>query len=432
MLRKSLPVFSTIAKSNIDSVNGVIKNIVIINSGADKVGDNIDSTFLKQVYEHGNSQSQGVKCRFGHPNLCSDALGDYVGRYKNFQVTETSVLADLHLDSVARNSPKGNLHDYVLEFAQKNDDMFGNSIVFRADEPEVVVIKSDDGTEETKEFIRLKSLVASDLVDSPAATNSLFKSDDDFAARATEFLDDNDELFERMMANPKVTTDFLTKYFHYKSRKSNSTLIMDTTKSDTLLSEIKKGISDLKEKFFPKQKGTLQVTTADGTVLNVDDSDDSGTPAVGDNVVIDGNANPDGTYVMPDGSSIMVAEGKISEITAVKVDDQPPATPDTPAPAKSDAEILELKAENEKLTAELKEKSDALEALNQKVEETQKAFTDFKNTITSKYKPEETETRFRKTETGDGEKSLKEKMDERREEIRTKKEESKKPKLQTV
>lgn len=409
MLRKSAPVFNSISSSNIDSANGVIKQVVIINAGEDKLGDNIDEVFLQQIAEQGNAQSQGVKCRFGHPNLCDDALGTFVGRYKNFAVTPSNVTADLFLDPVARNSPKGNLHDYILEFAQKNNDMFGNSIVFRQGDSEFKKV-TENGNETEKEFIRLKALVASDLVDSPAATNSLFKSDDDFASKATEFLDENEEIFERISNNPKVFAEFLIKYSNYKSLKSKA---MDKSKSETLLSEIKSIATEVKEKLFGKKKAILDITAADGTVLHVDDSDDSGSPQVGDGVTVDGQSNPDGSYVMPDSSTIVVANGVISSIQAAAA---PPPPPPPPPGFSESPEFIAMKAENEKLAAELKSKSDELEKLNQSLEEVKKEMVEFKDTVKSTYKPEERKQTFRKTADLNEEENKVEEAHRRREE----------------
>lgn len=98
----------------------------------------------------------------------------------------------------------------------------------------------------------------------------------------------------------------------------------------------------------------LDVTTDDGKTLTVETE---GTDiAVGDDVMIDGAAAPDGSYVLTDGRTVAVAGGEITEIT--------------PAPAaKTDEEtIAALKAENENLKAELQERKNAEAEITAKVE----------------------------------------------------------------
>ena len=175
VVHKSFPVFKSVDVSNVDRENGIIKNVVIIESGIDKYGDNFDETFLRSMELQGNSQPMGVKSRFGHPSMSKEALGSYLGRFKNFNVGDVDgkqvLLADLYLDKTAKASPtNGNMYDYVLDMASSNDDMFGNSVVFMADKEEIKTEKDVDGNEVRVPYIRLKTFMASDIVDSPAAT----------------------------------------------------------------------------------------------------------------------------------------------------------------------------------------------------------------------------------------------------------------------
>jgi hypothetical protein len=221
VIRKTLPLYY---KQNVSIADGVIKNIVIIQAGKDKVGDNFDMKSLEQLVLLGNAQSQGVKSRFGHPNLCDDALGTYLGRYKNYSIGKNDenldvVIADLHVDDIAKKSPKGDLYTYVVEMAQKNSDMFGNSIVYNPDKPEVKKEQDETGNEIEVPYERFRSFIASDLVDSPAATTSLFKDTDSFASKATAWMDENPEIFELINKNPQILKSFLIKYSNYKKAK---------------------------------------------------------------------------------------------------------------------------------------------------------------------------------------------------------------------
>lgn len=340
--KKSIPIFNTVSKSNIDNEAGIIKNVVIVNGGRDKVGDNIDSTFLSQIADQGNAQSTGVKARFGHPNMCDDALGTYIGRYKNFSITGESVTADLHLDLTAKNSPKGDLYSYVLAMANTNPDMFGNSIVFSPDQEQVVEEKDDNGVTIKVNYIRCKNFVASDVVDSPAATNSLFKSESDFAAKATDFLDNNLEIFELLHKSPNLLTDFLTKYSNYKNQMSNK----NTDGSDQL-NLIQKSIAAIKDLLTPKEKvKSLELATVDGQMVTVETDGDN--VAVGDSCTIAG-APAEGDYILANGNTITVAGGKVTEVIPTET----PATPKVVAESASDEEIKSLKASNEELAAKL-------------------------------------------------------------------------------
>jgi len=96
--------------SNVDTTKHIIKGYSVISTGELKGhGLEADEKTLEQVVELGNSHSQGVKSRFGHPNMSNTAYGTYVGRSKNFRLDENRVRADLHIADAAFNSPKGDL-----------------------------------------------------------------------------------------------------------------------------------------------------------------------------------------------------------------------------------------------------------------------------------------------------------------------------------
>lgn len=202
---------------------GLLEGVHIMEVGEAKGHDIlIDSTTLMQIVELGNSQPQGVKCRFGHPNICAEALGTYLGRFKNFRFKDVNtVIADLYLDETAKNTPNGDLYSYVLTMAMTNPDMFGNSVVVKAAEPHMVIVVNDEGEEEPMEVLRVESLIASDLVDEPAATSKLFDTNS-FAALVTEFLDSNPQVFEIMNNNPDTVKQFMRKYNDYRKSLNKS------------------------------------------------------------------------------------------------------------------------------------------------------------------------------------------------------------------
>jgi len=142
----------------------------------------IDKTFLRQVVKAGNAAPGGVRTRFNHPSFFGDgALGTALGRSTNFRVRGDQVLADLELLEAASESPKGDLAGYVLKLAQEAPDLLAASIEFSFDwvEMERFSAAHEDArgqfispdADNTNNFIhaRLAELLASDLVDEPAA-----------------------------------------------------------------------------------------------------------------------------------------------------------------------------------------------------------------------------------------------------------------------
>ena len=195
----------TFTVSHIDEEKGILHKVIVATAGKVKsYAEFIDSVTLQQISVLGNDKPNGVKARFGHPNMCSSAFGTYIGRFKNFQVENLSVFADLHLDPVCKESPAGNLYDYIMRMARNNPDMFGASIAFVPAEPEV--------TDEEFPSTRIEDLLATDLVDDPAATNSLF-SVDSFAYQATAFLDNNPAIALLIAKKPDIVLEFMFKYF---------------------------------------------------------------------------------------------------------------------------------------------------------------------------------------------------------------------------
>ncbi len=191
--------------SQIDEEKGILHKVIVATAGKVKsYFEQIDSITLDQIASLGNSKENGIKARFGHPNMCSSAFGTYIGRFKNFQVENLSVFADLHLDSVCKESPSGNLYDYIMRMACNNPDMFGASIAFVPAEPEI--------TDAEYPSTRVLELLATDLVDDPAATNSLF-SVDSFAYQATTFLDNNPAIALLIAQKPDIILEFMFKYY---------------------------------------------------------------------------------------------------------------------------------------------------------------------------------------------------------------------------
>ena len=197
------PVAFSVA--NIDDATGVLQKVIVAQSGKVKsYFEEIDSETLAQIVRLGNEKENGIKARFGHPNMCSSSFGTYIGRFKNFQVHNDSVVADLHLDEVCKESPSGNLYDYIIKMARNNPDMFGASMAFVPAEPAI--------GEGEYPLTRIQELLATDLVDDPAATKSLFAVDS-FSYQATRFLDENPAIAWLISKKPETIIEFMLKYF---------------------------------------------------------------------------------------------------------------------------------------------------------------------------------------------------------------------------
>jgi len=229
----------------IDAENGVIRGVKVVSEGEAKGhGLFLNKKFISDVVQFGENHQPGIKARFGHPNMCSTALGTYIGRYHNFRLKkETSTefqdvdkngkpttdgeryhaVADLHLDRTARDLPKlGNVWNYLTNLANTSPDMFGSSIVFRQGEPTVHEWEDEQGVTQRRKDATIQKLVACDLVDSPAATEGLFEQFDseELALQVTQFLDQHPEVYDLAIQHPDVVENFLTKYSEYRKLKT--------------------------------------------------------------------------------------------------------------------------------------------------------------------------------------------------------------------
>ena len=208
----------------IDLEKGIIHGVVVARVGPAK-GHNgfIDKTFLLQVVELAAQRPQGIKARFGHPNMCATALGTYLGRFHNYAYHADKVTADLQLDESANNTPNGNLFEYVLNIAQTNPDMFGASLVFESAEFEKTK-QQYQGKQTDVDCFRLKELRATDIVDDPAATDGLFSADT-LPAQATVWLDQNPEIAKLIFTKPQAVTEFFNNYLNSSSMNLSDSIL---------------------------------------------------------------------------------------------------------------------------------------------------------------------------------------------------------------
>lgn len=299
---------------NVDKENGILKNTCVANFGENKNGSFFDETFLNDLVTHGNKADGGIKSRFGHPNACATSFGTYIGRYRNFSLQNGSVYADLYLDNVTKTlevEGKGmKMFDYILDMAERNPDMFGNSIHIYSE----VYEKPIDG--KLQNLHALQKFKAVDLVDDPAATDSLFSNNSlDFGVIMTDFLDDNPQIFDVVTKQPQILEDFFERYANYNKRKSLNTFNMN------IFEKLSKKFSNNSDSKFD-----IELTLANGSIVTV--KTEAEQPQVGDEVVdAEGKSVDDATHVDKDGGSITTVGGKITAIEEATPPADPPAEP---------------------------------------------------------------------------------------------------------
>lgn len=199
--------------AEVDRKNNVLRGYVVAQEGPFKTAGRgeFDLKSLEKIVELMRAgPPAGLKSRFTHPSLSSDALGSYLGRARNPSLDKArtadgqlvnAVRADLHLDPSSFSSPKGNLGQYVLDLAESDPDALSSSLVLRT-EKEVRLDK--DGTpvrdakgEPLPPLWRPTRLHASDIVDTGDAVDGLLSADqldidglpDAVVRRASEALD---------------------------------------------------------------------------------------------------------------------------------------------------------------------------------------------------------------------------------------------------
>jgi hypothetical protein len=366
---KATPQFAQPAL-NVDREGGVIRKVQIVQQGHNKNGSYFNPQFITDLVKGANEQTQGVKSRFGHPNMCSTTLGTFIGRYRDFSENEGKVYADLHLDPITKKTQvegKGiTMFEYIMDMATNNPDMFGNSIHITSE-------MFEEEVEGKMVYSHIfDSLVASDLVDSPAATDGLFSGSDDLGVLVTEFLDQNPQIFDAVVKKPEIIEDFFSRYSTYLSSKS---------------------LTNIDMKFFDKLKGILgkeksfdlDITLANGDIVTVVTEGEE--PKVGD-PVNDASGAPvaDGEHLTADGSTIITAEGKITEIKPKEDEPTPPADEPTMSEVMQSVTALakSFQAFKTQFEADTKETREGVELIAGQFSTLDKRVTDMGKTITSK------------------------------------------------
>lgn len=245
----------------IDTENEVLHDVQITLEG-EALGHGVwlDREFCEAVAAAGNATGDvGLKVRYGHPAMCSDAIGTELGRAKNFRVVDidrtidgktvkcAGVIADVHLLKSAHAAPQGDIAKHVLETAAEDPKQFGQSIVFTYAD---WVVKDADGNRHSyneevakplsedeaaardgliyyakeksladkwfeqsadgKVYAVLGKLHGSDFTDTPAATDGIF-STGTLAEEAEQMLDEHPDILAAIEKNPKSLNEFLER-----------------------------------------------------------------------------------------------------------------------------------------------------------------------------------------------------------------------------
>lgn len=161
-------------------------------------GLELDTTFISDMVAYARRQKDGVIVNFGHN---WNNLEARLGRMTNFTITDNRVNADLKVLTAADSTPGRNgLGIHVLNLAEEDPGMMGFSIKFSYK----YMYQRDSGGKEVKcyyydrakdqyfypspelgpVYFKFDKLTSVDLVDEGAATNTLFKSQDELAQAA--------------------------------------------------------------------------------------------------------------------------------------------------------------------------------------------------------------------------------------------------------
>lgn len=252
-MKYRLQVATAAPDSRVDREKRVIYGVSMLQTGeALGHGLMIDDKMLAQCVDGVNATGgHGIKSRFTHPGMCSDAMGKMLGKVKNARVMGDKAVADLYLAEHASKTPDGDLAGYVMDLADESPQDFGMSIAFDGS----AVWKTTTGAEfeasnangdraarpadavGDKPFARITKLRASDVVDEPAANrDGLFAA---FAGTtnmdAAEMFAAIDQARDAMGWDFGKTADFLGRYLAARIDTKPRNNRMDPTKFAALL-----------------------------------------------------------------------------------------------------------------------------------------------------------------------------------------------------
>lgn len=186
-------------------------------------GVHLDESFIQECYDQAKSLKLGLKARFGHPQMCSEALGTNLGRFKNFRISEDNrqLFGDLHLAESAHQSPHGDIASYVQQYAKDDPESFGTSICFKVgghyrkdkngDPVEIDYYDEDIGELSEELYVKCEKLTGCDFVDEPAANPEGLFSNATPAGAVSKFLSENPDVERVLLENDNII-DIIEQY----------------------------------------------------------------------------------------------------------------------------------------------------------------------------------------------------------------------------
>ena len=209
-MNKLIKFKSGFKTGKVDRENNIIHGMTLIQANREALGHEmfIDEKFVRSVVKQGKETGDiGLKARFDHPSACFSSMGTQIGRFKSFRMNGDKALADLHLAPFAfESNPNGNLGEFLMDAAENDPDIMGNSIVFSMAEPQM--FKAGEGDDiDSPEFMyphaRLNSLLGCDVVDEGAATDGMFSikgRPNYLAEQAEHFLAEHKDVVRALLA----------------------------------------------------------------------------------------------------------------------------------------------------------------------------------------------------------------------------------------
>jgi hypothetical protein len=174
----------------VDRKENVLRGYVVAQLGAFKSQGRgeFDLHSLEEIVRLGNASKQ-LKSRFNHETMCDSALGRYLGRPRDFFMSEAknadgqkvpAVRADLYFDQTALDTPPDGgkaLGLYVMDLAESDPDALSSSLVLRVNKeyrlkPDGTKQTGPDG-EDLPPLWRPTHLRGSDIVDTGDAVDGL-------------------------------------------------------------------------------------------------------------------------------------------------------------------------------------------------------------------------------------------------------------------
>jgi ATP-dependent Clp endopeptidase proteolytic subunit ClpP len=143
-------------------------------------------------------------------------------------------------------------------------------------------------------------------------------------------------------------------------------------------------LADIKSKLFGSKM--IELTAADGTVLDFGNATEEADVIVGETATVEGSP-ADGSYLMPSGETYVFEAGTLTEIQEAEATEDEPTVEDLQAQiAEKDAKIAELEGSVQNLT-------DANAGVMESVEKIQNEFTEFKAQMVSDFTEEKPGTK---------------------------------------